>query len=109
MALTFNPITGQFDFKGGSTGGGGASLAERYTKLFNNTSDWTISGQEYFQTITAGTHAKGTTPNVMAFESVGGGSYEQVNLTIAINGSGDVTLKVSAVPDNRFTGLVVII
>lgn len=107
MSLTFNPFTGQFDFTGVS--GGGVLPPARYTATFNNTTDWTLSAPDYTHTIAAATHGRGTSPNVQVYESIGGGSYEQVTTNVTVSATGDVTLKVSQVPNNRFTGLVLII
>lgn len=109
MGLTYNFLTGQFDFTGVGGGGGGPSTATRYTATFNNTTDWGVSAPDYTFTVLATNHGKGITPSVQVFEDIGGGSYEEVITNITINSSGDVILKVSQSPDNRFNGLVLII
>jgi hypothetical protein len=93
---------------GSGSGGGPSAPAERYTDTFNNTTDWTAASPEYTRTILAATHGRGTSPNVQVFELISG-SYEQINVNVVVNGSGDVTLKVTETPNNRFVGLVIII
>lgn len=107
MSIVFNPFSGGFDFTGTSSGGG-PSLAERYALSFNNTTDWTLSAPDYTLTILAGTHGKGTNPSVHVFELVGL-NYEQIVTNVTVNASGDVTLKVTQLPDNRFNGAILII
>jgi len=105
----FNPLTGNLDFVGSSGGGGSPSgPAERYFATFNNTSDWTSNSPEYTHTVTAATHGKGSNPNVSVYELVSG-NYEAINVNISITTGGDVTIKVSETPDNRFTGLILIL
>lgn len=107
--FSYNPLTGNLDLVGSGSGGGGASgPAERYTSTFNNTTDWTLNSPDYTRTILAVTHGRGTNPNVQVYELLSG-NYEQINVNVVINGSGDVTLKVTETPNNRFTGLVLII
>lgn len=105
--LTYNPFTGNFDFTG-SGGGGGSGPAERYVASFNNTTDWTLASPDYTLTVLAATHGKGINPSVQIFELVGL-NYEQVSTNVTVNASGDVTLKVNEVPDNRFNGAILII
>jgi hypothetical protein len=108
MGYVWNPLTGNLDIAGAGSGGGGSGPAERYTSTFNNTTDWTLNSPDYTRTILAATHGRGTSPNVQVFELISG-SYEQINVNVVVNGSGDVTLKVTETPNNRFTGLVLII
>jgi hypothetical protein len=108
LKIILNPLSGNFDFVG-DTGAPAPALATRYTALFNNTTDWTLSSPDYLYTVLASSHGKGTTPNIQVFESLGGGSYEQVIVNISINNLGDVTLKISETPNNRFNGLILII
>lgn len=105
MAVTFNPFTGQLDITGA---GSGTALALRYTQTFNNTTDWTLAAPDYTITITAATHGKGINPNVQVFEQVGL-NYDVVNVVVEKNASGDVTIKVAQIPDNRFNGFVLIV
>lgn len=107
MGLKLNPITGQLDIAGG--GSAAPSSALRYSSLFNNTTDWSLSLPDYNLTVLEATHAKGLTPNVQVYEDIGGGSYEMINTNILINSSGDITISVAASPDNRFNGAILII
>ena len=104
MSFGYNPLTGQFDLLG--TGGGGPSPsgpAERHVGTFNNTTDWTLNTGLYELTVTAATHGKGVTPNVLVYETVGL-TFELVNTVVILNASGDVTIQVTSTPDNRFNG-----
>lgn len=106
LQIFFNPLSGQFDFVGsGST----PTPSPRYSATFNNTTDWTLSSPDYVHSVLAATHGLGTRPSVKVFESLGGGSYEEVIVNVSINSSGDVSLKVSQLPNNRFTGLILIL
>jgi hypothetical protein len=71
------------------------------------TSDWTLSGDEYLLTVTAVTHEKGTNPEIVVLEDTGA-EFAEVILYKAINASGDLLLAVSATPDNRFAGKLII-
>lgn len=83
--------------------------AARYTDAFNATTDWTSNGSYYEITYLEGTHDKGVNPMVEVMEDIGGGIYEEVLMDyIKINASGDVIIGVSATPDARFAGLILI-
>lgn len=71
------------------------------------TADWTLSGDEYLLTVTAATHTKGINPEVVVLENTGT-EFAEVILYKAINASGDLLLAVSAIPDNRFAGKLII-
>jgi hypothetical protein len=86
-------------------GSGGPAPATKYSTTFNNAS-WILASPDYTFTVTAATHGMGTAPMVVVYE--GTTTFEQVITAVDVNGSGDVTLKVSDVPDNRFTGLIII-
>jgi hypothetical protein len=89
-------------------GGGGGGSVTKYSAPFNNTTDWgTASGGYYTLSVLEAIHEKGTNPTVHVYESSGGG-YENVVVHILIDASGNVELKVSEVPNNRFIGKVVI-
>ena len=91
----------------GSSGGGGGG--SKYAASFNNTTDWgSPSGGFYTLEILAAIHEKGTTPLVTVYESASGG-YENVVVHILIDVSGNIQLKVTETPNNRFTGRVVIL
>jgi len=109
MAIKFNPlsITG-LDFLGTGGGGGTSGPAERYIQTFNNTTDWVLSSPDYTLTITAATYGKGINPNIQIFELIAS-NYEQVTTNITINNVGDITIKISESPDNRFPGLILVI
>jgi hypothetical protein len=107
MGIKLNPFTGFFDLTG-SGSGGGSGPAERTSTSFTNVT-WTgPSGGEYTITITAGTHGKGINPNVMVYET-NGANFDQTFPSVQINASGDVSIKVSETPDNRFNGKILII
>ena len=108
MGYKFNPLTGQLDLVGTSGGGGGGGLADRYFGIFNNTTDWTLNSPNYTKTILAAAHSKGVHPSVQVFE-LNGSDYEEINVGVVVNASGDVTITVTEAPDNRFVGLVLII
>lgn len=77
-------------------------------KIISFTStDWTISGDEYLLTVTAAIHEKGVNPEVVVLEDTGT-EFAEVILYKAINASGDLLLAVSATPDNRFAGKLII-
>ena len=69
--------------------------------------DWTLVGDEYTLTVTAVTHTKGTNPEVVVLEDTGT-EFAEVILYKAINIDGDLLLAVSATPDNRFAGKLII-
>lgn len=71
--------------------------------------DWVSAAPDYTLTIPESTHAKGIYPSVQVYETLG-----LVNSLVSVvvevdNASGDVTLKVSLSPDNRFDGVVIIL
>lgn len=69
--------------------------------------DWTLSVDEYTFSVPAATHGKGTNPEITVLENTGS-EFAEVILYKAINASGDIFLAVSAVPDNRFAGKLII-
>jgi hypothetical protein len=92
---------------GGGGGGGGGSLV-KYSATFNNNSDWgAASGGYYTLTVLEAIHEKGPNPTIEVYEA-SGGSYENVQLYISYDASGNVSLKVVETPDCRVTGKVVI-
>lgn len=107
MGIKFNPIGfSGLDF----VGGGGTSPtgpAERYAAPFSIAA-WNLNGTEYELSITAGTHGKGINPSISVYEQVGL-NFELVNVSITVDALGNITLRVSATPDNRFEGAVLII
>lgn len=109
MSIQFNPFTGNLDFIGIS-GGGGSGPAVRYIYSFNNTTDWgSPSGGYYTIIILAGIHNQGLDPQVMVFEQVGL-LFEYVTVDqLALNASGDISIRVPDSPDLRFTGKLIVI
>jgi hypothetical protein len=95
---------------GGSGGGGGGGGGAVYSETFNASGDWSgPSGGYYTITVLEATHEQGTTPMVQVYELVGA-LYEQVDVDrVAINGSGDVTIRVTENIDTRFEGRITII
>jgi len=84
------------------------SSSSKYTASFNDTSDWTSASPDYTFTVTGAIHGKGVFPTVQVFQSAGG-INSLVNVTTEVTAaSGDVVIKVSLSPDNRFTGVIVI-
>jgi len=108
MSIRFNPLGLEGLDIVGSGGGGSPGPAQRYVLPFNNSTDWTLNAPDYTITISAASHGSGVNPNISVFELVGS-IYELVQTSVDVNASGDVTIKVSQSPDNRFNGLVLII
>jgi hypothetical protein len=69
--------------------------------------NWVLSGDEYTFTVTAAVHEKGVNPEVIVLENTGT-EFAEVILYKSINTSGDLLLAVSASPDNRFAGKLII-
>ena len=88
--------------------GGGGGSGTPYSTVFNVGSWNGPSSGFYSITVLAVSHNKGTSPGVQVFE-LDGALYGQVETIISINGSGDVEVKVSSSPDNRFDGKIVIL
>lgn len=94
---------------GSSSGGGGGGGGTPFSDTMNSSTDWgSPSGGYYSITITAGTHGKGTSPVVQVFELISG-SFEDIGTDIIVNSSGDVSVRVTSVPDNRFAGKIIIV
>ena len=74
---------------------------------FNSTTNWTLDNDDYVLSIPSATHLKGINPQIQVYETEG---LEFVNVItyISINSSGDILVKVSNVPDNRFSGKLII-
>lgn len=107
MGIKFNPIGfSGLDFVGGSSAPV-VGPAERYAAPISIAS-WNLNGSEYELSITAGTHGKGINPSISVYEQVGL-NFELVNVSITVDSLGNITLRVSATPDNRFDGAVLII
>lgn len=107
MGVKFNPIGfSGLDFVG-SGGSSPSGPAVRHVQSFS-TLDWALASPYYELTVSAGTHGKGVNPSVNVYELVDG-DYEQVGLVIKISPLGDVVLQITASPDTRFNGVVVIL
>lgn len=66
-----------------------------------------VSDSDYTLTISEATHEKGTDPTVTLYEE-NGGIFEEVEAYVAINATGDITIKVPVNPDGRFIGKIVV-
>jgi hypothetical protein len=109
--VIFNPfIPGNLDFTGAGGGGGGGGPAERFTQTFNATTDWgSPSGGFYTISVSAASHGKGATPMIGIYELVAA-QYQLVTVDQAqMDGSGNISFRVTDSPDLRFAGLVLII
>jgi len=84
------------------------SSSTRYVDTFNSTTDWALNVSDYQMLYSVAAHQKGANPNTSVFIDVAG-VYEYVEPVIEVDGSGNVTIKVSSTPDNRFAGKVVIL
>jgi len=106
----FNPITGNLDLVGSSGGGGGGGPATKYSLAFNATTDWgSLSGGYYTITVTAGTHALGTSPIIEIFELDTGNYLSVMPDEIKVTPGGDVSFRVPGTPDLRFAGKIIIV
>lgn len=82
--------------------------ATKFQQTFTLT-DWqNIAGQYEIQVLAA-THSKGVNPETEVYEDISSALYEKVNVSITNSSVGDVTIRVSILPDNRFIGKIVII
>lgn len=66
-----------------------------------------VSDPDYTITIDAATHDKGTEPTATLYEEVGG-LFEEVEAYVAIDATGNITIKVPVSPDGRFTGKIIV-
>ena len=109
MAFKWNPITNSLDLVG-SSGGGGGGPATKYALTFNATTDWgSVSGGYYTITVTAGTHALGTSPIIEIFELELGNYNSVMPDQISVTPGGDVSFRVPSAPDLRFAGKIIIV
>jgi len=93
-------VGGQWSQISGETG---------YADIFNGTSDWSgPTGGYYTITIPEATHLQGVNPLVEAFDSTTGTYAVVTPDSLAVDGSGNVTISVTSSPDNRFPGKIVI-
>lgn len=66
-----------------------------------------VSDPDYTLNILETTHEKGTEPTVTLYEE-NGGIFEEVEAYVAIDATGNITIKVPVSPDGRFTGKIVV-
>jgi hypothetical protein len=81
-----------------------------YVPTFSDNLDGGVDGivdPDYTITIDAATHDKGTEPTATLYEEVGG-IFEEVEAYVAIDATGNITIKVPVSPDGRFTGKIVV-
>ena len=104
MGIKLNPFSGMLDITG-SGGGGSPVPADRYAATFS-VGDWVLNAPDYEITVAESTHSKGSHPVVVVYE--GTTTFEEVGIVVTVNNIGDVTIKVSNSPDNRFAGLIII-
>lgn len=84
------------------------AAATKYTQAFV-VADWVSASPDYTLTITGATHGKGLFPVIQVFQSAAGVN-SLVNTVVEVTAaSGDVVLKVSLSPDNRFDGVIIIL
>lgn len=102
MAFTYKSISSS-----GTSGGGGGGSSTPYVQAFSSV-DWVSSGGSYKITILESTHEKGTNYQVKVYETVGA-TFEEVGVGVTINSSGDAIISVTEIPDNRFTGKIIIL
>ncbi len=104
MSFKFNPLTGRLDLVGDDSGAP-PSPSNKYQSSFT-TGDWVLVSGNYELTLTKATHNIDS-PVVTVYETVGL-FFEEVDVFVKINGSDDVVISVSATPDLRFNGLIII-
>lgn len=82
----------------------------KYTATFNDTSDWgSPSGGYYSIVIPESSHGAGLHPMIQIYE-LNGTDFQLVTPAITVDSiTGDVTIGVIEIPDNRFAGKVVIV
>jgi hypothetical protein len=107
MSYRYNALTGNLDIVGAGSGGG-SGIPLRTTATFNATTDWTLNGANYEIVILAASHGVGASPTVDVFENVSG-DYQNIGLDVVVDASGNITLKVTSSPDNRFVGKYIIL
>jgi hypothetical protein len=66
-----------------------------------------VADPDYTLTIAESSHSKGTGPSITLYEAVGG-IFEEVDTYVAIDATGNITIKVPVNPDGRFTGKIVV-
>jgi len=80
----------------------------KYSQVFNGTTSWGSAVGGYYEiTILSNTHKIGN-PMIQVFEDVSGNLDVVQTDRIRVNSSGDVSIRVTELPDGRFAGKVVI-
>jgi hypothetical protein len=81
----------------------------KYSSTFDATTSWgAAAGGLYTITITAGTHGKGTSPDVRIEEGSGADWVRTFVDQEIVRSTGNVEIKVSDSPDGRFAGRILI-
>lgn len=82
----------------------------RFESTFNGTTDWgTASAGFYTITITAGTHGRGTMPQVMVQKLTGSDYYTVFVDRCLVLANGNTSIRVPDDPDSRFAGRLLFI
>jgi hypothetical protein len=84
-----------------------ASSTAKYITDFDIV-DWVAAGANYTITITAGTHGVGSSPTVRTYLDTTT-EFEEVEVDVVVETTGDVVISVTSTPDNRFKGKLIII
>lgn len=82
------------------------SISGKYTQSFV-IADWTVDGAEYKLEINEATHLKGIYPTTLVYE-INGIYNEETEVSIMVDNTGLVILRVSGTPDLRFDGFLTI-
>lgn len=104
ISITADPLTNTIDF----IALGGSGGLSKYSTTFNNTSDWTLNAGFYEYTVLAATHGNKPNPVVETYETIAGDDFE-ISPTIVRNSGNDIILQVTQIPDNRYTGRIIIL
>jgi hypothetical protein len=89
------------------TGASSGSATAKFVFAFSESS-WVLSGGYYVITISALVHGVGTNPSVKVYINEGG-NFSEVETGVRVSEEGNVTIAVSATPDNRFDGKLTIL
>jgi len=100
--ISADPLTNTIDFI--ALGGGGGAVPFVVPFLI---ADWGVGTGTYDILSLESVHNKGTDATIQVFEDVLG-IFEEVETIIEVNGTGDITIKVSQSPDLRFNGKLII-
>lgn len=102
VTITNYPLTNSIDFVASGIGG-----LSKYLATFT-TVDWVLNVDTYELTVLSATFGAKVNPVVQTFETIAGIDYE-VFPTVTRNASNDIVLQVSQVPDNRYSGKLIIL